>query len=514
MPRKASPKAKPAHAVADDRVTAAPPLRPSTSLFPVVGIGASAGGLEAFTQLLQCIPVNTGMAFVLIQHLDPGHTSFLREALAKAMSMKVSQAVDGAHVEPDHVYVIPAKADIGIRDGRLVLVPRHDGRSSPHLPVDFFLRALADERGSHAIGVILSGTASDGTDGLRAIKAADGITFAQDPKTAKFPGMPRSAIDAGVVDYCLSLPELAEELIRLSEHPYVMARQLSPREHDQATLGKILALVRSRVGVDFADYKSPTLERRLARRMALRRVDDLSQYLTILQAEPDEVLALYEDVLIHVTSFFRDPEVFEVLKAQIFPEILRNKPDGAPIRMWVAGCSTGEEVYSLAIALLEVLGDSSRQIQIFGSDVSAKAIEKARGGVYPDSALREMADDRRRRYFSKIDHGHRIIKSVRDLCVFVQHDLGRDPPFSKLDLVSCRNVLIYFDSGLQERVLTRVHYALNEPGYLLLGRSENITGFAKLFSVLGGQLRQRRNVRDMRTTLDRIKAVVEAPEGA
>jgi two-component system CheB/CheR fusion protein len=447
-----------------------------------VGVGASAGGLDAFTQLLKHLPADTGMAFVLIQHLDPGHTSFLREALAKSTEMPVSQAEDGTRVEPNHVYVIPPRADIAILGGRLTLTARPQDSRASHLPVDFFLRALAAERGSHAIGVILSGTASDGTDGLKAIKAEDGITFAQDPKSAKFPGMPRSAIDAGVVDYCLAIPQLAEELVRLSRHPYVAARQLSPPKHDDTIIDKILAVVRSGVGVNFSEYKAPTLHRRLARRMALRRVEDLDKYLTILRAEPDEVRALYEDVLIHVTSFFRDPEVFDVLKTVVLPEILKHKPDGAPIRVWVAGCSTGEEVYSVAIALLEFLGESTRPIQIFGSDVSENAIEKARAGLYPDSAIHDMSDERRRRFFTKVDGGNRVIKSLRDMCVFVEHDLARDPPFAKLDLVSCRNVLIYFDQALQKRVLPTFHYALSQPGYLLLGRTESISGFGELFS--------------------------------
>ena len=238
------------------------------------------------------------------------------------------------------------------------------------------------------------------------------------------------------------------------------------------------------MGVDFAEYKSPTLERRIARRMALSRAQDLPAYLRMLEGDPQEVRALYEDVLIHVTSFFRDPEVFESLKTRVFPEILRNKPEGAPIRIWVAGCSTGEEVYSLAMVLLEYLQDApgGHPIQIFGSDVSEKAIERARGGIFPDSALRDLSSERRKRYFTKVESGYRINKLVRDLCVFVRHDLARDPPFSKLDLASCRNVLIYFDQALQKRVIPTFHYCLKQPGFLLLGRTEAISGFSQLFS--------------------------------
>ena len=298
--------------------------------------------------------------------------------------------------------------------------------------------------------------------------------------------MPRSAVDAGVVDYCLRIPELALELIRLSHHPYVSEAELQTH-NDAATLNKIFVLVRSAVGVDFSEYKAPTFERRLARRMALRKVEVLQDYLDLLQEDPIEVRNLYEDTLIHVTSFFRDPEVFESLKAHAFPEILKHKSAGEPIRLWIAGCSTGEEVYSLGISLLEFLGKSASQhpIQIFGSDISEKAIEKARQGFFPIGSMKDVGDDRRRQFFTKKDSGYRINQSVRDLCVFARHDLAKDPPFSKLDLVSCRNVLIYFGQLLQKRVLRIFHYSLNQGGVLLLGRTENISGFSQLFSPLG-----------------------------
>ena len=468
-------------------VQPAPPveIRPDRRAFPIVGVGASAGGLEAFTQLLQALPSNTGMAFVLIQHLDPTHTSFLAEALSKATAMPVRQAEDGQRVEPNHVYVIPPNAELGILHGCLTLLPRHDEVRKLHLPIDFFFRALAGDCGGQAIGVILSGNASDGTEGLKAIKAEDGITFAQDPRSAKFGGMPHSAIDAGVVDYTLPVAELAQELVRLSHHPYVAAHQPRRKQNDDSTLNKIFVIVRNAVGADFSEYKGATFERRLARRMALRQVEEVQDYLALLQREPAEIQHLYEDVLIHVTSFFRDAEVFESLKTDLLPQILETKAEGTAIRAWVAGCSTGEEVYSLAISLLEVMavsGSQSHPIQIFGSDISEKAIEKARHGVFADSAMRDMSDERRRRYFTKTDAGYRVSKSVRDLCVFVRHDLGRDPPFSKQDLVSCRNVLIYFDPPLQKRILLTFHYALNQPGFLLLGRTENISGFTQLFS--------------------------------
>ena len=452
--------------------------------FPIVGVGASAGGLDAFTQLLRHLPTDTGMGFVLIQHLDPTHASFLREALAKATTMTVHQAEDGTAVEPDHVYVIPPDADISIHGGRLTLASRAlEGRRS-HLSVDGFLRSLAADRGSHAIGVVLSGNASDGTEGLRAIKAENGITLAQVPDSAKYREMPQSAVNAGVVDYALAIPELAGELVRLSRHPFVASFEAPPAADDAEVRDQILMVVRNALGVDFGEYKLATVQRRLARRMALRRVPDEPAYLALLQGDPAEARALYEDILIHVTSFFRDPTLFDALESQILPAILKQKAEGAPLRIWVAGCSTGEEVYSIAISVLDVLGTSSRPVQIFGSDLSEPVIAKARAGLYPDAALRDISEERRRRYFTKADRGYRINKTVRDMCVFVQHDLARDPPLSKLDLVSCRNVLIYFDQPLQKRVIPSLHYALNQPGYLLLGHTESISGFGQLFSVV------------------------------
>ena len=453
--------------------------------FAIVGVGASSGGLEGFTQLLRCLPPDTGLAFVLIQHLDRTHPSLLREVLAKATTMPVLQAEHEMPVEPSHVYVIPPNADMAIHEGRLVLSPRTEAPKA-HLPVDFFMRSLAAELGGRAIGVILSGSASDGTDGLRAIRAEGGITFVQDPRSAKFASMPQSALDAGVVDHCMGIDQLADELVRLSRHPYVRPQTLAASETEAAVRDKIFARVRDALGVDFSEFKLSTVTRRLARRMALRNVVDLSAYLVLLDAEPDEIRALYEDMLIHVTSFFRDPELFDSLRTLVFPQILEHKPEGGVVRIWVAGCSTGEEVYSLAIALLELPAMQVRRvsIQIFGSDVSEAAIQKARAGTFSDGAMHGVSDEQRKRFFAKVEGGYRINKAVREHCVFVRHDLVRDPPFSKQDIVSCRNVLIYFDQGLQKKVLPTLHYCLNQPGFLVLGRSENVTGLSQLFSVV------------------------------
>jgi two-component system CheB/CheR fusion protein len=459
------------------------PVRPS---FPIVGVGASAGGLEAFTQLLQRLPPDTGLAFVLIQHLDRTHPSLLTESLAKTTAMPVRQVEHGMRPKPNHVYVIAPNTDIAMHDGELAVSARLSEGSSSHLPVDFFLRSLAAEVGSRAIGVILSGSASDGTDGLRAIREADGITFAQDPRSARFASMPQSAIDAGVVDYTLDLAALADELVRLSRHPYVQPQVEEAQDADGRLRDELFSRVHSAIGVDFSEFKPSTVKRRIARRIALRRVADLRAYLKLLDTEPNEIRALFEDMLIHVTSFFRDAETFESLRAHVFPEILKHKPDGAPVRIWVAGCSTGEEAYSIAIAWIEFATDAgaSQQLQIFGSDLSELAIEKARSGVYSESAMHGVSDERRKRHFSTFEGSYRINKIVRDVCVFVRHDLLRDPPFSKLDLVSCRNVLIYFDQGLQEKLVPILHYCLNQPGFLVLGRSENVSGFRHLFSIV------------------------------
>ncbi|MEZ0314090.1 MAG: chemotaxis protein CheB [Myxococcota bacterium] len=449
--------------------------------FAIVGVGASAGGLEAFTQLMSALPADSGMAFVLVQHLDPGHVSLLAEALAKVTAMTVKQADDGDVVAPNCVYVAPPKGQLTVEAGVLHLTPRPSQRRKATLPIDTFLRSLADAHGSHAIGVILSGNASDGTDGLRAIKSADGITFAQEPASARFDGMPRSAVDAGVVDYVLPIPDLAVELIRLSHHPYVVDEDAG---FDPETRASVIEVLRRVVGVDFGDYKPATFERRLARRMAVRNIDTLPTYLALLEAEPTEATHLYEAILVHVTSFFRDPEAFESLRRLVFPEIMKSHAEGQAIRVWVTGCASGEEVYSLAILLLEFLASESQScpIQIFGSDISDAVIDKARQGIFAESALQDVDDERRRRFFTRVEGGYRINKSVRDLCVFVRHDLTADPPFSKLDLVTCRNVLIYFDQPLQKRVLPILHYALNPKGFLMLGRTESISGFASLFS--------------------------------
>jgi len=489
MRKSKAPRSRTSSADDDGAINEPTPTTTSTT-FPIVGVGASAGGVEAFNELLRHIPEGAGLAFVLIQHLDPTHQSYLSEALARSTSLPVHEIQDGMHVAPNHVYVIPSNADVGILKGILALVPRPADERKPHLPIDFFLKSLAADLGNRAIGVVLSGTGSDGAEGLRSIKTGDGITFAQEPGSAKFSGMPEAAVRTGAVDFCLPIPELAKELVRIGRHPFLHGRDAEKLEtlEDDSELKKVLLLVRSAVGIDFSEYKLAGIRRRLARRLAVRRLATLGEYVRLLRDEPAEVQALFEDILIHVTSFFRDGGAFEKLKEYGFPEILRQKRRDGTIRIWSAGCSTGEETYSLLIALLEFLAQedaSDVPVQVFGTDISEKAIEKARAGFYPDGALRDVSVERLTRFFTKVEGGgYRINKSVRQRCAFVRHDLAADPPFSKLDLVCCRNVVIYFGRDLQKRVLANFHFALNEPGVLLLGYAENIADGTNLFRLI------------------------------
>ena len=458
--------------------------------FAVVAVGASAGGLEAFSQLLRAIPTNTGMAFVFIQHLDPKHHSMLSELLAKATNMPVVEATNGAAVKPNHVYVIPPNVNMGINRHRLQLTPRA-AVPGLHTPIDFFMRSLAEEQTSRSIGVVLSGTASDGTRGLAAIKAEGGITFAQDEKSSKYSGMPHSAVASGCVDFVLSPERIARELARISGHPYIngsqagvpRARVLKTKRSDD-TFARIFALLRSAGGINFSLYKPGTVQRRTLRRMAIHKMDQVSDYAKFLEKHPKEVEELCQDLLIPVTSFFRDLEAFESLKSKVFPAILKDKSSKESIRIWAPGCSTGEETYSLAITLLEFLGDrvSSYQIQLFGTDANERGIEMARAGIYGERIVQEVSSERLRRFFTKVDEGYRVSKGVRDLCVFAKQNLAEDPPFSRMSLVACRNLLIYLGPELQRKVVPILHYALRPSGFLFLGNAESAAGFPEFFA--------------------------------
>jgi two-component system CheB/CheR fusion protein len=448
--------------------------------FPVVGVGASAGGLEALSAFLKALSARAGMAIVVIQHLAPEHESALTQLLSKATPMPVLEVSDGMAMQPNHVYVIPPNKSMTLEGGILKLVPREHS-SVPHHPIDEFCAALAREQKAAAIGVILSGSGSDGTLGLRAIKSEGGVTFAQDPKTASWPSMPASAISAGVVDFVLPAAEIAAELARISRHPYLLKNGEAP-EGDG--LEKIYMLLLSATGVDFRLYKQPTVSRRVGRRMALRKMGSLDEYVRLLKQHADEIKALADDIFIHVTGFYRDAESFQSLRTHIFPKLRLNKRSD-PVRIWVPGCSTGEEVYSIAMLLIESLGASTNQtkIQMFGTDISEPAVQRARAGIYSQAAVRGVSPARLRRFFVKVEHGYQINKDVRGLCVFARHDLASDPPFSKLDLISCRNVLIYAGPLLQNRILAAFQYALKPGGFLFLGKSEAISAYSDIFAV-------------------------------
>jgi two-component system CheB/CheR fusion protein len=454
--------------------------------FPIVGIGASAGGLEAMTQFLRALPSDTGLSLVLVQHLDPTHESALTSILARATPIPVTEAKHNLRLAPNHLYVIPPNKLMGIAQGRLKLSPRQE--TDTLLAIDHFFRGLADSEGSRAIGVILSGNGSDGTQGCLAIKSAGGITIAQEEKTAKYPSMPGSAITTGCVDFVLGPERIARELSRLAGHPYVGPKpelEEPERPAEERALGQILLVLRQRMQVDFVHYKHATLKRRIQRRMALQKIDNWKEYGEYLRAHPSEAKDLYNDILIHVTGFFRDPGVFQLLKRKILPRMLKQKGPDDSVRIWVPGCSTGEEVYSVAITVLEYLADRklNHPVQIFATDIHDVALDKARAGLYPETIRADFSTERLRRFFTKANGGYRINKHVREMCIFARQNVVMDPPFSNIDLISCRNVLIYLGQALQRKVMPLFHYALRSDGFLLLGASETIGGFADLFAL-------------------------------
>ncbi len=466
----------------------------SSAAFPVVGIGASAGGLEAFSQLLRALPEHTGMAFVLVQHLDPTHESQLGGLLAKMTRLPVLEAADGQALQPDHVYVIAPNTSLSLTaEGVLRVEPRAEARG-PHLPIDHFFRSLAEQRQSSAIGVVLSGTGTDGTLGLEEIKAAGGITFAQDDASAAHSGMPQSAVHSGCIDLVLPPDRIARELVRIGQHAYMLperSAEVATADDDAAQFKAVLALLRAASGVDFSAYRDTTVKRRIARRMALHG-GSLARYVEHLKDNRGELDALYQDILINVTSFFREPEVFESLQSRAFPDILAARHPDSAIRIWVPGCSSGQEAYSLAIALFEFLDAKAVRppVTIFATDLSdAVSLQKAREGLYPDSIEAEVSPERLRRFFTKEDSKYRVNKSLREVVVFARQNVAADPPFSRIDLVSCRNLLIYLSPALQKRVIPTFHYALNPGGFLLLGASESIGSYTDLFSVVDQQHR-------------------------
>jgi len=454
--------------------------------FPVVAIGASAGGLESFTELLKYLPENTGMAYVFIQHTSPEHESKLSEVLSRVTKMTVLEAREKLKVKPDHIYVIPPNREMKIEDGLLMLSMRPT-RSQNHSPINHFFLSLAENYKEKAIGVLLSGNAPDGTLGLKAIKAEGGISFVQDA-TAQFQGMARNAIAEEAVDLVLSPKRMAEELLKFSSQTNGYQSALLKLSEDtiddrDEKLHNILKQIHRLTGVDFSHYKINTIKRRIVRRMILHKIESLSEYLQFLKNHANEIQQLYQDLLINVTSFFRDAEAAEYLRKTILPKLLKQKAMDEPIRLWIPACSTGQEAYSLAMLLMEVLGEKAdtTSVQIFATDLSEAAVNKARLGIYSKDEVEEIPVKRLSRFFVKVDSHYRIVKSIRDLCIFATHNVLKDPPFSRLDVISCSNLLIYLEQQLQKRLIATFHYALNNNGYLVLGKSETIGSSGYLF---------------------------------
>lgn len=472
---------------APQRATVPAGRRKATGDFMVVGIGASAGGIDALQDLFKQIPADTGMGFVVLLHLDPKHESSLPQIISRCTPMPVKTIGNKEPVLPNHVYVLPPNREVTIQKRILSLATRKksDGQ---YLVIDHFFSSLAEDLGNGAVAVILSGNGTDGTLGAKQVKSEGGVTFAQDDKTASFHGMPMSAVHGGAIDFILPPEQIARELVRISSHAGLRRRGAAPDPSltiAEAELAKVFSLLRALHGVDFSYYKHSTLRRRITRRMILRKVDTLREYVAFLQQNPNEVDGLFQDLLINVTAFFRDPLAFQALRKKVFPRLLKNQQGNSPIRIWVPGCSTGEEVYSLAIALFEFLGKDahSKPVQIFGTDVSEAVLAKARAGIYPESIASHIPADRLRRYFHKTDSGYQIAKFVRDCCVFARQNVVEDPPFSKIDLISCRNVLIYLGPLLQKKVMPIFHYALKKHGVMILGGSETIGVFSDLFTL-------------------------------
>jgi two-component system CheB/CheR fusion protein len=457
----------------------------SRAQFLVATIGASAGGIEAFTEFLRHLPADTGISYVLIQHLDPKHHSILTELLSKESKMPVREVTNGIRLEPDNVYVIPPNTSMTMADQSLRLKPREDGPGR-YMPIDHFMRSVAEQVGNRAVGVILSGSGSDGTLGLAEIQGQGGVTFAQEISTAKYDGMPNSAIVAGFVDYVMPPKRIAMEMARLSRHPYIVPAvgKKDVTAANENGLHSIFQLLRRTIGVDFTHYRQTTILRRIQRRMVVHKLDKLDEYVKYVQTNPPEIKALYQDMLINVTSFFRNQAVFDAMRTEVFAKIVKSRRPDEAIRIWTPGCASGEETYSVAITLLEFLGDKASQtpIQLFGTDVSETTINRARAGNYTENIQGDVSPERLRKYFTRTEGGYRISKSIRDMCIFAQHNVLNDPPFSQMDVICCRNLLIYLEPVLQGKVISLFHYATKPDGFLVLGTSEGVGTASYLFT--------------------------------
>ncbi|MDO9584841.1 MAG: chemotaxis protein CheB [Desulfomicrobium sp.] len=486
-------KAKHSDSPATNPESALPAKEVPNPTFPIVGVGASAGGLEALEQFLRNVPEKSGLAFVVVQHLDPTHKGLLPELLQRATAMPVHQVKDRMRVEPDCVYVIPPNHDMSILHGVLHLFKPVAPRGL-RLPIDFFFRSLAEDMQEHSIGIILSGMGSDGTQGLRAIKEMAGLALAQEPASAKFDSMPRNVINAGLADVVAPVEELPVKLLGLMRHARVVASFATPlEEKTQSGLEKIILLLRTKTGHDFSLYKKNTLYRRIERRMCIHQIDRIMSYVRFLQENSQETEILFKELLIGVTSFFRDPAAWEHLQENVLPLLVKACPPNGTLRAWTPGCSTGEEAYSLAIVLKETVArlapESDIKLRIFATDLDKDAIDKARYGLYPQSIAADVSAERLDRFFVQDGHGYRVGQDIREMITFAKQNVIMDSPFTKLDLLICRNLLIYLAPELQQRLLSLFHYSLNPNGALFLGSSESINFSSDLFAPIDNKSR-------------------------
>ncbi len=486
---------------------------PAAAGFPVVALGASAGGLEAYEAFFRSVPPDLGMAYVVVSHLDPSHASILTEIVQRATSLPAVEASDGLAVEPNHIYVIPPNRDLTIFHGALQLTSPEQPRGQ-RMPIDLFFRSLAEDQGERAIGVVLSGTGSDGSLGLRAILGAGGVTFAQSPETAKYDGMPSSAIQAGYATHVLPVEEMPE-LMRKVSRAFQPQRPLPPAPAALRGLGLVLATLRARTGHDFTLYKKSTVLRRIERRMVQHDLSDLEVYARYLKEHPAEVQVLFKELLINVTSFFRDPEAFAVLQQDVLPGLCKGKVEGSVFRAWVAGCATGEEAYSIAILLRELMDERSLdfKVKIYATDLDDDAVARARVGAYPPSIVQDVTPERLRRFFTKEEAGYRVKKELREMVVFATQNVLRDPPFTRLDLLSCRNLMIYLEPEAQDRLISSFHYALRPGGVLFLSPSESTSHHADLFKPINRKWTLFRTVASAAATRA-LRAAVPAPAPA
>lgn len=459
---------------------------------PIVCIGASAGGLEALIPLFKSLPGYLNMAFVVVQHLEPTHKSILVDILTRGTSLHVQEAKNNVTVRPGNIYVIPPNSYLSISRGKLKVTPRARHRDGRYLPIDFFMASLAADSGRNAVGIVLSGTGMDGACGSKAIKDGGGITFAQDQKTAKYYDMPAAAIAGGAVDFVLAPAEISRKLIELAERKHLgAAEKVDGAIHKEDALGRIILLLRDLTGVDFLHYKRASIERRIMRRSGFHNLKSCGDYYAYLKKNPAEAKSLYKDILIPVTMFFRDPGIFTALRKKILPRFIKNRPPKDLIRVWVPACSTGEEAYSIAMTIYEFLEESGREpcFQVFGTDLSESAIEKARAAAYGEDISARVSAVRLRRFFTRTETGYKIAKHLRDMCVFAKQDVANDTPLSNMDIISCRNLLIYLDAFLQNKVLSVLQYALKPRGFLILGTAESITSVEDLFTVINKKLK-------------------------